>query len=112
MVDQVVLLITALAADVLHKMNQLLKSGRGFYSCRGTFGIGLYLNLDVGVWGGGKPWTVMKAISVFEIAIQCMISLTLENPFLNKILCPMPQIVVPVVVVRVKDIVIKTWRGW
>jgi len=71
------------------------------------------LGLDVGVWGGSKPWTIVKATSVLEIAIRCMILLTLENPFLNKILCPMPQIVVPVVVVRIKEIVIvKTWRGW
>ena len=101
------LLITAQATDVLHKMNQLLKSGRGFYS-RGTFRIGLYL--DVGVWGGGKPWTIGKAASVFEIAVQCMIMLTLETSVLNKTLCPMPQIIVPVIVVRIKEIVIvKTW---
>ena len=104
------LLITAQATDVFHKMNQLLKSGRGFYS-RGTFRIGLYL--DVGVWGGGKPWTIVKAASVFETAVQCIISLTLETSFLNKTLCPRPQIIVPVVVVRIKEIVIvKTWRGW
>ena len=91
-------------------MNHLLKSGRGFYS-RGAFRIGLYI--DVGVWGGGKPWTIVEATSVFEIAIQCKITLTLETTFLNKILCPMPQIIVPVVVVRIKEIVsVKSWRGW
>ena len=104
------LLITAQATDVLHKMNQLLESGRRFYS-RGAFRIGLYL--DVGVWGGGKPWTIVKAISVFETAVQGIISLALETSFLNKTLCPMPQIIVPVIVVRIKEIVfVKTWRGW
>merc|ERR1712013_649645 len=36
-----------------------------------------------------------------------MTTLTLET------LCPMPQIIAPVVVVRIKEIVsVKSWRGW